>query len=62
MKYSVNMIINWVRTSNNTEIIHIHGDNDYTIPLKNIKHPDYIVKGGSHMMTLTKEKFDKENK
>lgn len=56
------MIINWVRTSNNTEIIHIHGDNDYTIPLKNIKHPDYIVKGGSHMMTLTKEKFDKENK
>lgn len=54
MKYSVNMIINWVRTSNNTEIIHIHGDNDHTIPLRNIKHPDYIVKGGSHMMTLTK--------
>jgi hypothetical protein len=52
MKRSVNMIINWNRETNNTDVIHIHGDNDHTVPLKNIVHPDYIVKNGSHMMTL----------
>ena len=54
MKRSVNMIIHWNRLNNDTEIIHIHGDTDHTIPLRNIKNPDYIVKNGSHMMTLTK--------
>ncbi len=54
MKRSVNMIVNWHREKNNSKIIHIHGDKDHTIPLRNIKNPDYIVKGGSHMMTLTK--------
>ncbi len=60
MKRSVDMIINWDRKSNNTDIIHIHGDNDHTIPIRNIKHPDFIVKNGSHMMTLTKGKVLKE--
>ncbi len=54
MKRSVNMIVNWERKTNDTKIIHIHGDTDHTIPLRNIKNPDYIVKTGSHMMTLTK--------
>ena len=60
MKRSVNMIVNWERKSNNTDIIHIHGDNDHTIPIRNIKNPDFIVKNGSHMMTLTKGKVLKE--
>ena len=54
MKRTVNMIINWERTENNTKIIHIHGDNDHTIPIRNIENPDYIIKNGSHMMTLTR--------
>ncbi len=54
MKRSVNMIVNWHREKNNSKIIHIHGDKDHTIPLRNVKNPDYIVKGGSHMMTLTR--------
>jgi len=54
MKRSVNMIINWERESCDTNIIHIHGKKDHTIPLRNVKNPDYIVKGGSHMMTLTR--------
>ncbi|NOZ34677.1 MAG: alpha/beta hydrolase [Chlorobi bacterium] len=57
MKRSVNMIINWNRTDNNTKIIHIHGNKDHTIPLKNVKNVNYVVKNGSHMMTLTKGKL-----
>jgi len=59
MKRSIEMIIKWDRISNNSDIIHIHGDNDHTIPLRNVKNPDYIVKEGSHMMTLTNGKFIK---
>ena len=53
MKRSVNMIINWKRDSYNEEIIHIHGDKDNTLPIKKVKY-DYLIKGGSHMMTLTR--------
>lgn len=56
LKRTVNMIINWDRTSYSPTIIHIHGDADHTLPLKHIK-ADYIVQGGSHMMTLTKGKI-----
>lgn len=53
MKRSVNMIINWKRDRYNKSIIHIHGDKDHTLPLKKVK-ADHIIKGGSHMMTLTR--------
>ncbi len=56
MKRSVNMIINWKRTFNNTEIIHIHGNNDHTIPIRNVKNITEIIENGSHMMTLTRGK------
>ena len=53
IKRTVNLIIHWDRTGYNPTIIHIHGDRDHTIPLKHVK-ADYIIKGGSHMMTLTR--------
>ncbi len=53
MKRSVNMIINWKRESYNERIIHIHGDKDNTLPCKKVKY-DYLIKDGSHMMTLTR--------
>jgi uncharacterized Rossmann fold enzyme len=46
------MIVNWKRSCYNSEIVHIHGDNDRTIPIKNVK-ADYVIKNGSHMMVLT---------
>lgn len=52
MKRAVDMIINWQRETYSSDIIHIHGDNDHTIPIENVK-PTVIVKGGSHMMALT---------
>lgn len=55
LKRASKMIINWDRKTPPNEIIHIHGDNDHTIPVKNVK-ADYIIKNGSHMMILTKSK------
>jgi esterase/lipase len=55
MKRSVNMIINWERESYDDKIIHIHGNKDNTLPIKKVKY-DYLMEGGSHMMTLTRGK------
>lgn len=55
MKRSVQMIIRWDRITYPKDIVHIHGANDNTIPIRNVKC-DYIVENGSHMMTLTKPK------
>jgi esterase/lipase len=55
LKRTVNMIVKWNRTENVKNIVHIHGDNDNTIRLKHVK-ADYVIKGGSHMMALTKGK------
>lgn len=52
MKRAVDMIINWKKEKYNSNIIHILGDNDNTIPLKNVK-PTVTMEGGSHMMALT---------
>lgn len=56
LKHTAGMIIRWNRKSNSKEIIHIHGDNDHTIPLRRIENPDYVIENGSHMMVLTRAK------
>jgi pimeloyl-ACP methyl ester carboxylesterase len=52
-KRTVDMILNWKRDKINHNIIHIHGTNDHTIPIRNVK-ADYKIADGSHMMTLTR--------
>lgn len=53
MKRAVDMIINWQKESYTSNIVHLHGDNDHTIPIKNVK-PTLTIAGGSHMMALTR--------
>lgn len=53
LKRTVAMILEWGRTAYRPDIIHIHGDNDHTLPGKNVKY-NYLVENGSHMMVLTK--------
>ncbi len=53
LKRTISMIINWNRISFDSNIIHIHGDNDNTIPIKNVNY-NYLIKDGSHMMILTR--------
>jgi pimeloyl-ACP methyl ester carboxylesterase len=50
---TVRMIVTWNRTDHSKNIIHIHGNKDNTIPIKNVQY-DYLIQGGSHMMTLTR--------
>ena len=38
------MIVNWDRTRYSEQIIHIHGDKDHTIPIKNLEY-DYLIEG-----------------
>ncbi len=53
MKRAVDMIINWQRDLYDSSIIQIHGEDDHTIPIKNVK-ATITIEGGSHMMTLTR--------
>ncbi len=53
LKRTVRMIIRWEQTEAPKRIIHIHGTNDHTIPIRNV-NCDYVIEKGSHMMTLTK--------
>lgn len=53
LKRTVSMILEWERIHYRKDIIHIHGDNDHTLPHKNIEY-NYLIKGGSHMMVLTR--------
>ncbi len=56
IKRATAMIVGWNRTAEANQgknIIQIHGDLDHTIPIGNVK-ADYVIEGGSHMMTLTK--------
>ena len=53
MKRSIAMIIEWEKETYNDDIIHIHGNKDSTVPIKNVNY-DYLINKGSHMMTLTR--------
>jgi hypothetical protein len=53
LKRTVDMITHWERSAYSPNIVHIHGNKDHTIPVKNVK-VDYLVDGGSHMMVVTR--------
>lgn len=51
-KYSMDCIIRWKnRNCKRKDIIHIHGDDDRTLPCKEVK-ADYVIKGGKHGMVI----------
>jgi len=50
---TVDMITHWERTTYSSQILHIHGNKDHTIPIKNVQY-DYLVEEGSHMMMITR--------
>jgi surfactin synthase thioesterase subunit len=50
---TVDMISHWDRVTYSSQIWHIHGNKDHTIPIKNLQY-DYLVEDGSHMMMITR--------
>jgi len=60
LDWAIEQIINWERKEADEEIIHIHGDADEVFPPKYIKNFT-AVKGGTHIMILTKYRWLNEN-
>jgi hypothetical protein len=60
LDWAIEQIINWKRTEVDPDVIHIHGDADEVFPPNYIKN--YIpVKGGTHIMILTKYRWLNDN-
>jgi len=55
LKWAIDKIVCWKNQKIHSNIIHIHGDNDYILPLRYI-NCNYIVNGGGHFMTVDKAK------
>jgi len=53
LKRTIAMIIRWERDEYRNDIVHIHGDNDHTLPSKNVAY-NYLIENGSHMMVYTR--------
>ena len=60
LDWAVEQVILWDRTVVDERVIHIHGDADDVFPIKNIQNCR-IVKGGTHIMILSKYKWLNEN-
>jgi len=52
LKRTTRIIMQWDRNETDQKIFHIHGDNDHTIPIRNVVDP-IRMDGSSHMMILT---------
>lgn len=60
LDWAFESIILWDRKEVDKNIIHIHGDADDVFPIKYI-HDCIVVKGGTHIMILSKYKWLNEN-
>jgi pimeloyl-ACP methyl ester carboxylesterase len=55
-KWAIHQITNWQRKEPvPAKVLHIHGDNDHIFKIGNV-HPDYIIPGGTHFMTVSRHK------
>lgn len=60
LDWAVEQIILWDRIIADESVIHIHGDQDDVFPIKHIQNC-IVVKGGTHVMILSKYKWLNEN-
>ena len=60
LDWAIERIVLWDRTQVDTSVIHIHGDADEVFPMQYIKDC-IVVKGGTHVMILSKYKWLNEN-
>jgi len=51
--WSIKAVLNWNKKKWDNKVIHIHGDKDIVLPIKNIQ-PTYTIKNGDHMMIWNK--------
>lgn len=53
IKRSIGMIVNWDNATVPSNVVHIHGKRDHTLPARRIKNA-WFLKEGSHMMVYTR--------
>jgi len=56
LQWALRSLSSWYEPKNlsQTEIIHIHGTDDKTLPYKLVEKPDYTIKNGTHICVLKK--------
>ncbi|QHI36378.1 hypothetical protein IMCC3317_17400 [Kordia antarctica] len=56
LQWALRELSSWkgVKITNQTEIIHIHGTNDKTLPYKLVYKPDFTIENGSHICVFKK--------
>ena len=55
IRWGLNAIIKWRGRITNPSYVHIHGSRDAILPVRFCK-PTHVIKGGGHLMILTREK------
>ncbi len=60
LQWAVEKVVLWDRTEPDKNVIHIHGDADEVFPIRYITDC-IVVKGGTHIMILTKYRWLNEN-
>ena len=55
LKWALHQIMNWKNENYSENIVHIQGDSDFILPHIFVKY-DYLIKGGTHFMTLNQSK------
>ena len=60
LDWAIEQMVLWNRVVADKNVIHIHGDADAVFPIKYIKNC-IVVKGGTHIMILSKYKWMNEN-
>ncbi len=60
LKWAIKQLVTWTQKTPIENIIHIHGESDNIFPIKNISNC-ISLKGGSHIMIITKTKWFNTN-
>ena len=60
LDWAIERVVLWDRIQVDTSVIHIHGDTDEVFPMQYIKDC-IVVKGGTHVMILSKYKWLNQN-
>jgi len=50
--WAIDQVVNWKNEEIPSKVVHIHGTNDHIFPIRYIKNPDYIIKGGGHLISM----------
>ena len=56
LKWAIDAILKWENTEGMTNVVHLHGNSDRILPLKNIKQVDFVIENGGHLMIYNQAK------